>query len=69
MAEATFRIADRSVQLCGALGISQDAPVGRLFNEIRPFRIYDGPSEVHRWSIARRALRRLESGQLPGDWL
>ncbi len=31
--------------------------------------IYDGPSEVHRWSIARRALRRLESGQLPGDWL
>jgi acyl-CoA dehydrogenase len=68
VAEATFRIADRSVQMCGALGISADAPVGRLFNEIRPFRIYDGPSEVHRWSIARRALRRLESGQLPGDW-
>ena len=69
VAEATFRIADRSVQMCGALGISADAPVGRLFNEIRPFRIYDGPSEVHRWSIARRAFRRLESGQLPGDWL
>ena len=25
--------------------------------EVRPFRIYDGPSEVHRWSIARRAVR------------
>jgi acyl-CoA dehydrogenase len=29
----------------------------RLFREVRPFRIYDGPSEVHRWSIARRILR------------
>jgi acyl-CoA dehydrogenase len=31
--------------------------VERIFREVRAFRIYDGPSEVHRWSIARRVLR------------
>jgi acyl-CoA dehydrogenase len=68
VAEATFRIADRSMQICGGTGIAADGPIGRLFNEIRPFRIYDGPSEVHRWSIARRTVRRSEAGHLPGDW-
>jgi len=32
--------------------------VARIAREIRPFRIYDGPSEVHRMSLARRAVRR-----------
>ena len=31
--------------------------VERIFREVRPFRIYDGPSEVHRWSIARSLAR------------
>jgi len=31
--------------------------IARLFRDVRPLRIYDGPSEVHRWSIARRVLR------------
>jgi hypothetical protein len=44
----------RSVQMCGGLGVSDDLPVARLAREVRPFRIYDGPSEVHRWAIARR---------------
>jgi alkylation response protein AidB-like acyl-CoA dehydrogenase len=39
------------------LGITDDTIVARLFREVRPFRIYDGPSEVHRWSIAQRVLR------------
>jgi acyl-CoA dehydrogenase len=56
-AEALHRVADRSVQLCGGLGVSDDLPVARIAREIRPFRIYDGPSEVHRWSLARRAVR------------
>jgi acyl-CoA dehydrogenase len=68
VAEAVFRVADRAVQLCGGLGVSDDTPVARIFREIRPFRIYDGPTEVHRWSIARRAVRRLRAGVLPGDW-
>lgn len=56
-AEAIGRIVDRSVQMCGGLGVSEDLPLARLSREVRPFRIYDGASEVHRWSIARRALR------------
>jgi len=56
-AEALNRVADRSVQLCGGLGVSRDPPVAKIARELRPFRIYDGPSEVHRWSIARRAAR------------
>jgi acyl-CoA dehydrogenase len=45
------------MQILGGLGITDDTIVARLFREVRPFRIYDGPSEVHRWSIARRVLR------------
>lgn len=57
-AEALHRVADRCVQMCGGLGVSSDLPVARIAREIRPFRIYDGPSEVHRWSLARRAVRK-----------
>jgi acyl-CoA dehydrogenase len=52
--EALYRVADRCVQILGGLGITGDTPVQQIFREIRAFRIYDGPSEVHRWSIAKR---------------
>ncbi len=58
VAEAVGRVVDRSVQICGALGVSSDLPLANYFREVRAFRIYDGPSETHRWSIARRAVRR-----------
>ncbi|WP_435130582.1 acyl-CoA dehydrogenase family protein [Actinacidiphila sp. bgisy144] len=58
-AEAVGRVVDRAVQVCGALGISGDLPLAAYLREVRPFPIYDGPSETHRWSIARRALRRI----------
>ncbi|MFI5798662.1 acyl-CoA dehydrogenase family protein [Streptomyces sp. NPDC051677] len=57
-AEAIWRVVDRSVQICGSLGISGDVLLGRFLREVRPFRIYDGPSETHRWAIARRVVRR-----------
>ena len=57
VSEAVNRVVDRAVQVCGALGISADLPLSRLLREVRPFRIYDGPSETHRWAIARRAVR------------
>ncbi len=56
-AEALGRVVDRATQLCGGAGVSRDLPIAKIAREIRPFRIYDGPSEVHRWSIARRAAR------------
>ncbi|MDO8210146.1 acyl-CoA dehydrogenase family protein [Conexibacter sp. CPCC 206217] len=58
VAEAVYRVVDRAIQICGSLGVSGDAPLARYLTEVRPFRIYDGPTETHRWSIARRALRR-----------
>lgn len=58
VAEAVWRVVDRSVQICGALGVSHDTPLGRYLTEVRPFRIYHGPSEAHRFAIARRAARR-----------
>ncbi|MFF0366422.1 acyl-CoA dehydrogenase family protein [Micromonospora sp. NPDC005087] len=59
VAEAVGRIVDRAVQLCGAAGVSHDLLLSRYLREVRPFRIYDGPSETHRWAIARRAVRRV----------
>lgn len=58
VAEAVNRIIDRAVQMCGALGVSGDTPLEDFYREARAFRIYDGPSEVHRMVIARNVLRR-----------
>jgi len=57
VAEAVNRVIDRAVQICGALGISTDTPLEHFYREARAFRIYDGPSEVHRMVIARNVLR------------
>jgi acyl-CoA dehydrogenase len=58
VSEALFRIADRCVQVLGGLGVTDDTPVHQIFRDIRAFRIYDGPSEVHKWSLAKRIRRR-----------
>jgi len=57
VAEAVGRVVDRSLQICGSLGVSGDVPLARIYAEVRPFRIYDGPTETHHWAIARRAVR------------
>jgi acyl-CoA dehydrogenase len=58
VSEATSRIVDRAVQLCGGMGTTEELVVGRIYADIRAFRIYDGASEVHRMSIAKRVARR-----------
>ena len=58
VAEGVGRVVDRSLQICGALGVSGDTLLSRYHREVRPFRIYDGPSETHRWAIAKRRLRQ-----------
>lgn len=57
VSESLFRIADRCVQVMGGNGVTRDTVVEQAFREIRAFRIYDGPSEVHRWSIAKKLKR------------
>jgi alkylation response protein AidB-like acyl-CoA dehydrogenase len=56
--EAIWRVVDRSVQTLGGQGVTGETLVERIFREVRGFRIYDGPSEVHRWSIARRVMKQ-----------
>ena len=63
--EAAFRVVDRAMQTLGGMGITDDTLVERLFREIRPFRIYDGPSEVHRWVIAKRLMKSVEGKNIP----
>lgn len=58
VSEATGRIVDRAVQLAGGMGTTDDLVIGRIYADIRSFRIYDGASEVHRMSIAKRVARR-----------
>jgi acyl-CoA dehydrogenase len=52
--EAIARVADRSLQILGGMGITRDTVVERIFRDTRAFRIYDGPSEVHRWALGSR---------------
>jgi acyl-CoA dehydrogenase len=51
-------VVDRSMQILGGKGITDDTVVERIYRDIRAFRIYDGPSEVHRWNLARGIMRR-----------
>ncbi|MBI4583453.1 MAG: acyl-CoA dehydrogenase family protein [Planctomycetes bacterium] len=59
VAEAVNRVIDRAIQVCGALGLTADLPLARFYQEARAFRIYDGPSEVHRMVVARSLLKTL----------
>jgi acyl-CoA dehydrogenase len=52
--EAQWRVVDRCVQVLGGQGVTAETAVMRIFTDMRAFRIYDGPSEVHRWSMARK---------------
>ncbi|MET0898577.1 MAG: acyl-CoA dehydrogenase [Mycobacterium sp.] len=57
VSEELFKVADRCVQILGGIGISDETPVGAIFSDIRAFRLYDGPTEVHKFAIARQVLR------------
>ena len=59
VSEALFRIADRCVQVMGGTGVTEDTMVQRVFRELRAFRIYDGPTEVHKWSLAKKIKREI----------
>lgn len=63
VSEATMRVADRCVQAMGGLGVSSDTIVEQVFREVRAFRIYDGPTEVHKWSLAKKIKRDWQGRQ------
>lgn len=57
--EAIWRVIDRSVQVLGGRGVTSESIVERIFRDARAFRIYDGPNEVHRMSLAKKILKRI----------
>jgi acyl-CoA dehydrogenase len=61
VSEALFRVADRCVQVMGGTGVTGDTIVEQVFREIRAFRIYDGPTEVHKWSLAKKIKREAKA--------
>ncbi len=55
--EMIARVSDRAIQLLGGMGVSKDMPLEYIARAVRVLRIFEGPSEVHRWVIARDLLR------------
>jgi acyl-CoA dehydrogenase len=64
VSEALYRVADRCVQVMGGTGVTGDTIVEQAFREVRAFRIYDGPTEVHKWSLAKKIKRDFAASNL-----
>src|SRR6266540_3736646 len=52
--DAAWKLVDQAMQAFGAMGMAKEMPLQLMANKVRLMRIYDGPSEVHRWVVARR---------------
>jgi len=64
-ARVLSEVVDRAIQVHGALGLTDDTPLARMYVNARGARIYDGPDEVHRMVVSRRILKEFEDG---GTW-
>jgi acyl-CoA dehydrogenase len=60
-----LRVVDRAIQAHGGGGVSSDFPLAAMWAGLRTLRFADGPDEVHRRQVARRELRRYETGSSP----
>ena len=61
-------VADRAMQLFGGAGFTEDFPLAEMYAMGRWLHIADGPDEVHRRSVARAELGRLEPGAVPDPY-
>jgi acyl-CoA dehydrogenase len=66
-ASVLYNVIDRAIQVHGALGFSSDLPLESMYRAARAARIYDGPDEVHRQSVARHTLRRYTATDTPTE--
>ncbi len=65
-AKVLHDVIDRAIQVHGSWGYSSDLPLEEMYRHARAARIYDGPDEVHRQSVARSVLREYRK---PDGWL
>jgi acyl-CoA dehydrogenase len=66
-ATVLHNVIDRAIQTYGALGYSADMPLEAMYRWARAARIYDGPDEVHRQTVARSALKKYEAHEIPTE--
>jgi acyl-CoA dehydrogenase len=57
-ANCYLEVLDRAIQVHGAMGVTNDTPLARMWGHARTLRIVDGPDEVHKMTIARHEIRR-----------
>jgi acyl-CoA dehydrogenase len=58
VSEELFKVADRCVQVLGGIGVTDETVVEMIFRDMRGFRLYDGPTEVHKYAISRELVKR-----------
>jgi acyl-CoA dehydrogenase len=66
-ANVLHNVIDRAIQTYGSLGYSSDMPLEAMYRAARAARIYDGPDEVHRQTVARHALKNYNASEVPSD--
>jgi len=54
--EMGWQVLDHAMQTFGAMGMTKEMPLQLMAAKIRTMRIYDGPTEVHKWVVARNLL-------------
>jgi acyl-CoA dehydrogenase len=57
ISERLFQVTDRCVQVLGGIGVTDETVVEMIYRDMRPFRLYDGPTEVHKFAIGRQLMR------------
>ncbi|WP_219416192.1 acyl-CoA dehydrogenase family protein [Pseudonocardia nigra] len=66
-ATVLYNVIDRAIQAHGSLGYTTDLPLESMYRHARAARIYDGPDEVHKVTVARRMLKDYEPHEVPSE--
>jgi len=66
-ATVLYNVIDRAIQVHGSLGFSTDLPLEHMYRAARAARIYDGPDEVHKVTVARRILKEYKPVEVPSE--
>ena len=66
-AKVLHDVIDRAIQVHGSLGFSGDLPLEEMYRAARAARIYDGPDEVHKVTVARHLLKGYRPAEVPSE--
>ena len=66
-AKVLYDVIDRAIQVHGSLGFSCDLPLESMYRAARAARLYDGPDEVHRQTVARQVLKGYTAREVPSE--